>query len=165
MWHIYDGLVLSFFGLWFLCSCIAQRRVLPRVLRRDQAGLIPNCRFFAPRPVSFDLSVYLRTQDERGCHSSWQPLVEGDKTSLCFVWNPSHRLRKTVYDLTDMLQQQDRRETWHLSYPYLLLLNACTTAARSLPEHGRRVQFVITARAGYEDIIQNIIFLSHFHPY
>lgn len=164
MWHVYDGLLFLFLLFWFICSCFAQQQILPRYFAHDLLGLLPNCRFFAPKPVSFDLAVYLRTRDEAGALSPWLPLIAQGKTCICVIWNPGHRLRKTVYDLTDMLQmQRETRDTWHLSYPYLLLLNACTTAARALPEPPTRVQFVITAYAGYESSIQNIIFLSHLH--
>jgi hypothetical protein len=161
MWIVYDFCAVVFLLIWLFASCVAQWDV-PLLLRWDILGLLPNCRFFAPRPVSHDLAVYFRTQSDQGL-SLWRPLVTECKGTFAFLWNPEHRLRKSVHDLTEMLQlNEGTRDTRHLSYPYLALLNAATTKLDP-DAHASRVQFVITAYAGYEDFVQKIVFLSHFH--
>lgn len=160
---MYDWSVAFLLAVWLVCSVAAQRNLSSKVLTFDVLGLIPNCHFFAPKPVSLDIKVYVRSIEGSGENSPWQLLVDGRKTRWCSLWNPQHRLNKALYDIADMLQRDGHSpQSWHLSYPYLTLLNA-TTGHFSSSGSVRAVQFVITASAGYEDDVQNVLFLSHLH--
>jgi hypothetical protein len=162
MWMAYDICAATFLLTWLVCSCVAQWDV-PWLFRLDFLGLFPNCKYFAPKPISLDLAVYVRSIDDKENFSPWRSLVPAQKGVLCAIWNPQHRLRKAIHDLLGMLQQHDaKEETRHLSLPYLLLLNA-TTAKLCAGNRVAGVQFVISGYAGYENAVQDIIFLSHLH--
>ena len=93
----------------------------------DFLGLLPSFRFFAPRPVTRDLKIYAQAFDTNGNESSWKELFISEKKWYCFIWNPQHRLRKTVIDIySDLDEFREAKDIWHLSYPYLILLYAST---------------------------------------
>lgn len=159
MWTLYDGFVAIALAAWMISSVLAQKP-LSRVLQFDLFGLLPNCRFFAPKPVSHDLSIYVRSIDKEGRRAPWQMLIKEKKEPWCVLWNPQHRLKKAIHDILEMLQSHSEDRTiWHLSYPYLLLLNVAAFRLKS----AAAIQFVITAHAGYENDNQKLVFLSHVH--
>jgi hypothetical protein len=160
---VYDCAVLLILAVWLTCSVLGQRKNSGRLLRYDFLGLIPNCHFFAPKPVSCDISVHVRSLNSEGLLSPWSPLIAGSKGRFCFIWNPMHKLRKALYDLTEMLQRQEHvPAAQHLSFPYLMLLRA--VSAKGIERRDvSAIQFVITASAGHEDNVEDVIFLSHQH--
>jgi hypothetical protein len=162
MWTAYDLLIASLLAAWMAFSILAQR-ITSSVFRFDVTGLVPNCRFFAPKPVSLDVTIHIRQGNSSGDFSAWRPVLEARKEWWCFVWNPEHRLKKALFDLTEMLQLHgDNTETRHLTFPYLALLNLTLNHA-SARNGFSRVQFIISGYAGYEDSVHNIIFLSNLH--
>lgn len=157
-----DYAIALILALW-LIACIYTQIVPETRLRYVPFDLIPVCRFFAPRPVSKDLVVYVRTANEDGSFSPWRPLAPGEKRWFCFAWNPRNRIRKAVSDLARLLSRfrydEDAR---HVSYPYLCFLNAATGMARRTTG-ASKVQFVLAAHAGYENPKHTIVFTSHVH--
>jgi hypothetical protein len=161
--EIYVRAVPAILGAWLFMAILAQRRP-SRILRYDVLGLLPNCRFFAPRPIAFDFEIYSRSFDRLGAPSVWKPLVTSVKGSWCCLWNPGHRLRKTCADLTKLLRQHRKNaDVLHLSHPYLQMLSATTELYRDALD-ATSVQFAITRSRGYEDDTLEIIFLSYTHP-
>lgn len=158
----YDAFVVVGFASWILCSIYVQR--FPRrSLRYDWLGLLPNCRFFAPRPISTDLCIYLRRFDAARLPLGWSPLLSPRKSWWCFIWNPDQKLRKAQHDVLQWLQSYANAPlTWHLSYPYLVVLNAATAVARQ-DENCKAVQFMIACYAGYEETVRDVLFVSHVH--
>ena len=163
MWTLYNYLAALFLAVWAILSCVVQRTGVPHIVVFDDLGLLPNNRFFAPRPVSMDLALLVRFRDGASDATPWRSMVRGRKHPLlCFVWNPQHRVRKALYDSTELLQDgRLSADIVHVSYPYLLLLNVATAQARH--EGHEYVQFAITAYPGFESGIHNLVFLSSFH--
>jgi hypothetical protein len=160
---IYVYVAAIFLGVWLVATVFAQINQTATFLRVDLFGLIPNCRFFAPKPVSHDLMVYVRSIDEKGVKSHWRPLIDDRKTPWCFVWNPQHRLRKAIHDFTEAMQREEgNSESWHLSYPYLVMLDVATAKCSTLPSV-KWVQFVIAASTGFDNETPNLLFVSHTH--
>src|SRR5262249_7262610 len=148
-----------------LSSCAAQKSPVPRWLYLfDVFGLIPNCRFFAPRPVSLDLALYCRCAAFDKAGVGWHSVLPQRKAWCCFLWNPQHRIRKMLHDLLELLQNHmaiEGKDTLYLAYPYLVLLNV--SAAELSCSEGPHTQFAITAHAGHEDDVQNLVFVSNLH--
>ncbi|MEZ4807819.1 MAG: hypothetical protein R2815_10190 [Flavobacteriales bacterium] len=133
------------------------------VFRYDMFDLIPNCRFFAPQPVSFDYRVLLQVGDEKGDWSYWFPLFNGDKRWFCFVWNPKHRMHKLVFEIVRQLSAlPPEAEFRHISYPYLLLLSACSRRARAIPGTVR-VRYMVVSSPGFEGTELSINLVSNEH--
>jgi hypothetical protein len=161
---VYDLLAAAVLLAWFIASVVVQRESGPLtlwLLQFDVFGLLPNCRFFAPKPMSHDLILFTRcTETEKGA-GSWVPFVSRPKRPWCFIWNPEHRIRKTIHDLTEGLQRYEGEpELRRLTYAYLALLEAASSACAG---SGTHVQFVIAASAGFEDQTPNLVFVSHIH--
>jgi hypothetical protein len=159
---MFDASIIAFFAIWFLFSILAQSDK-PIVLKYDHLGLLPTCRFFAPRPVSKDFSVYAKATGSMNYSTAWKPLFYSKKNWWCFIWNPQHRLRKTIGDLLRQLETtKEMDEFKHLSLPYLTLLNSATSIFAK-DKHAESVQFMLTSFAGYEDSTNELVFLSNVH--
>jgi hypothetical protein len=160
---LYFNILITLFLLLWLISAIFSQGKQKKILRFDFLGLIPNCRFFAPRPISRDLNVYARGLSTIGETTPWKPIFFTKKPWYCFIWNPHQRLRKILLDLLQQLQRfRDEKDTWHISFPYLTLLYTSTHLFNKNPNM-YSVQFMIACHAGYEEDTNDILFLSNIH--
>ena len=147
---------------WFVAAVFAQR-INSTVLKYDYLGLLPDFRFFAPRPASRDICLYVRGLPNSGEWSPWHAVYSQPKRWWCFLWNPQHRPRKAVFDLFQELEHfREAPEVWHVSAPYLAFLNVATAEMAKIGEVSR-VQFMIACYAGFEEATHDILFLSHAH--
>lgn len=159
---IYDYLIITFLLIFLIASFFAQFKDA-KIRNYDYLGLLPSFRFFAPRPVTRDIRVFATGFDTNGNSSNWQELFAGERSWHSFFWNPQHRLRKTVIDLyADIDEYREAENIWHLSFPYLVILNAATFLFASDPKF-QNVQFMITCYAGSEEETHDVIFKSNVH--
>jgi hypothetical protein len=150
------GIIL---GGWLVASVIAQN-LHSYVWRFDLLNLLPNCHFFAPKPVSHDMALFIRSHGLPTGPSDWQRILPDAKRSWCFIWNPQHRIRKALFEMLMLLQTSTAdKETCHISYPYLVFLNLASSRLKGSP----RVQFLVTAFEGHESSVQKLVFLSYIH--
>jgi hypothetical protein len=158
---IIDLLVIGALFSWLILSILAQRRPT-RVFKYDRLGLLPNYRFFAPRPISYDLFLVTRAYGEDGVQEAWRFYDIAQKGLWCFIWNPRHRLRKGITDLISSLRQHRDVGSLHLTHAYLVLLNL-TTARYRMRGHVAKVQFALVRSNGYEGGDPEMFFLFHIH--
>lgn len=162
IWSLYSATVVTILTIWLCLSVAAQRRNF-RYRQFDALDLLPNGRFFAPRPISFDYFIYVRFKRGDGATLDWQPLHNLAKPWWCFIWNPQHRLRKASSDIVKLFRRTKRAGgEVQLSHPYLLILNAATSSGSS--NDVTDVQFLLTRAASFESPQREAIFLSEFHP-
>jgi hypothetical protein len=157
---ILDLLVVGTLFCWFVCSILAQRRPT-RMFTFDPGGLLPNYRFFAPRPISFDLYLVTRTSD-RDSKGTWEFYDVSQKSLGCLVWNPHHRLRKGITDLVGSLRRAANSAHIHLTHPYLVLLNLTVNRYGNRPDVNG-VQFALVRSYGYERSSLEMFFISNIH--
>lgn len=161
MLSFFDIVIIMTFSILFVLSVLAQHS--EKVRKYNYLGLLPDFRFFAPKPVSRDLCVFVRGISISGEETKWMPIVHAKKNWWCFIWNPDHRLRKTVSDLFRYLNDfRDSKDIWHLSFPYLTLLNISTNLL-SKDLNIVKAQFMIACFAGHEEAIHDVLFLSNVH--
>ncbi len=160
--EIIDIGIIGFFCIWLAVTIIAQ--IWGNFLKFDYLELIPICRFFAPSPVSTDICVYAQGLDLKGSElTEWRQLYRSDKNWLSFAWNPSHRIWKAYYDLVNEIELVRKADkVWHLTCPYLILLNASGALFKNHPDV-KMVKFIVTSHPGFEDCTRDIIFKSHEH--
>lgn len=70
-----------------------------RVRARDHFSLLPNWRFFAPQPATFDYHFLYRTVDADRAASTWYD-ASGivDRKPMHLFWFPTRRVDKSVFD-------------------------------------------------------------------
>jgi hypothetical protein len=161
-WVAYNTTVTFFLSIWLILSVAAQfKRFSYRKL--DRFDLLPTCKFFAPRPISFDYHIYVRCQLHEGMLGDWQPLYLLKKSLWCCLWNPQHRLRKAASDVVKLFRRVSKGNgSVRLSHPYLLILNVASTSFRGPGVIA--VQFSLVRSASYELDTHEAIFLSDIHP-
>jgi hypothetical protein len=150
-------------GAWLLASWVAQPRPSPVLRTRlyDIFSLLPNYRFFAPKPIAADYMLLWRSP--LSTDTSWMTFIALEKRWWCFAWNPNHRVRKAICDSTTLLLRERRiRPDWiHLSYSYLLMLNAVSALAEA--QSFTSVQFAIRRSTRSDGGRETLIFVSHVH--
>jgi len=162
MWSVTDLIIPAFFLVWFVASVFAQFKN-SKVRGYDYLGILPSFRFFAPRPVTRDIRVFAKGITENKNESAWKELFYADKKWYCFAWNAQHKLRKAVIDIySDFDAFRESPTIWHVTFPYLIILNAANAIFENSMEF-TRVQFMITCFAGHEESTHDIIFLSNEH--
>jgi hypothetical protein len=130
-------------------------------------GFVPNCWFFSPAPVITDVCAYFATSDQAESFGEalvWRPLVEADLPRVLPLWNPEHRLQKSMLNLA--LHLALVRETVppsgaHYTVPYLRLLNLATSTSNGSPEAFTR--FIVTRHRGRASADRQILFESRAH--
>jgi hypothetical protein len=156
-----DFVVATILLSWLVASVFAQPRPSRVLASRwyDFNGLLPNYRFFAPRPIAYDYIIEYRFG--RGEQPSvWRSLPIEEKNGMCWVWNPSQRLRKGVNDLVALLLRARADDSILVSHPYVAILNVATALAAA--EGGIAVQFRVV-RSGGHSCTREIIFRSQAH--
>lgn len=160
-------------GSWLAITVVCQdpRRKFDKARKFDPTGaLIPDWRFFAPRPGMHDNHLLVRDELPEGEVTAWKEYVKVEERSWRhFFWYPGRRAEKVVTDsVSGLIQQQDalkdRITDVQVSIPYLTLLNYVTHQVSHHPE-AKRVQFMIAMSAGYDDSEEPVmLFLSNPHP-
>ena len=160
-------------GTWLAATIVTQdpTRKLDKLRRWDPTGsLIPDWRFFAPRPSMHDYHLLLRDELPNGDHTPWKEICEAETRKWQhFFWYPGRRARKAIADAVPRLIDMRPELTGHnegvqVRIPYLTLLNYVTHRVPHHPE-AKQVQFLIAASAGYDESEEpTMLFLSNSHP-
>jgi hypothetical protein len=161
-------------GGWLAVTAAAQeptRRYDAKIRRLDPLGLmIPDWRFFAPRPGMHDQHLLVRDELPNGDFTPWKETCQVEPRKWHhFFWYPGQRAEKVVVDaVSGLITMQpilaDRKEDVQVSIPYLTLLNYVTHQVPHHPET-KRVQFLIANSAGYDESEEpTMVFLSNPHP-
>ncbi len=124
-------------GLW-LVTAAAQlpRRVSGSIRRRDVFILIPDWRFFAPRPGTMDYVLVYRDQLVDGNLTGWHPVHQPETSLRRAVWNPGRRLSKTILDLVQQIVADLQRNPdvdLRGTIGYVGLLELVSSQMRALP--------------------------------
>jgi hypothetical protein len=145
-----DIAVVVLFSVWATLSVLSQFRPawLQRLKSKDLLHLIPNWRFFAPRPARRDYHLEYRLRDRTSGLGRWARVrIIHPRTLRCAVWHPEKRRRKTFNTLIRRLMRVsvDRGpQQAGRSISYLTLLNF--VQRRHAPA-GHQVQFrIVTAQ-------------------
>jgi len=153
-------------GAWLAASIALQ--ILPRQTRMRRSWLawaLPEWRFFAPNPSTFDYALFYRT--------SVMPDVVQRAQIPCtpsgrwrWLWNPPGREQKVFRDLADAVQlfarssdrdDQGVSDAVCLSDPYILLLSYC---ASRMSDSGVAQFGILRLTPGASD---QVVFLSRWH--
>lgn len=100
-------------GAWLAASAASQIPALQfsRIRSRDYLSLIPNWKFFAPHPATYDLRLFARGRVAgTGEVTDWvdvHPFASRGPASV--LWSPRKRAEKSLYDIFSQLVQ---------SFPY-----------------------------------------------
>lgn len=156
---LYDISLAVLFFCWLIITVIRQK-ANSKIPASDTLDLIPNCRFFAPRPLSHDYRIYVQGIKEFNDTTNWIPLVDFNRNWWNFLWNPKQKLIKTINDMT---QKFLRAKKLHpLDFEYLIILNRCTQMFMYEPSVVS-VKFIIIQKTGFQNSAANIIFQSKTH--
>ncbi|MFD0407333.1 hypothetical protein [Kitasatospora sp. NPDC127116] len=155
---------------WFIVSAVGQltvpRRLLDRLRAWDIFGIVPNYRFFAPRPVQHDYHLLMRTAGSSGEFGPWHQVAgPPDRCWWHIAWNPDRRAFKGLSDVMSVAHRFDvqRPRAVQVSLPYLAILNYVTAVASRDPA-AREVQFVLAISHGVlSDESPDVIFKSGRH--
>lgn len=164
-WGMYGA-----FATWLGLSIFQQADRPHRLaLRIDPTAMaIPNWRFFAPRPATFDYSVLYRDRLPDGALLPWrEEKFSVDRTLAHTMWHPARRMEKALFDAASELVRiagdLGDIERIQLSVPYLALLNYVTRQVTHDPA-AVEVQFLLAQSAGFDDTVEpRLVFLSDFH--
>jgi hypothetical protein len=159
-------LVLLFYIFWLLISMLAQGEsdLNRKIRKRDIFHLIPNYKFFCPRPTKNDYHLFYRTQKADASMNDWAELTPGKRDRrYCFLWHPEKRDRKIFYKIVKLIRVDyaagKREQYGHL---YQSLLNYIKTRGENnVPS---AVQFRITSRQDLvADAKEIILYTSIIH--
>ena len=160
-----DAVILTGFFSWFLATAVYQLGKTP-VNRVEWYGFIPNCRFFCPNPIVTDVRAYYATfsDADASLHTLvWRPLVEANLPRALPIWNPGHRLQKSVNIVAPWLVHAQTKlpSRPYYTVPYLRLLNLATNAPRGADE--QFVRFIVTRHRGRASSDRQVLFESRIH--
>lgn len=147
-------------GSWIALSYLGQ---IPSpeynvIRKRDYLNFIPNWKFFAPVPASYDLYLYARYQKEDGTISQWYPLHEYSKRDVkSILWYPFHRSEKMLFDITSELQKSmpfEYEDSLRSIPPYHALVHFAYKKFISNKDFqsARKFQFCLLKNDGFNDI-------------
>jgi hypothetical protein len=155
------GLLVS----WFCAAAMGQLLFSTRASRLTRFPLIPRWNFFAPTPGTLDMWLFYRHKLCDNSLSSWTQICLAPRSPIAYLWNPTRRLHKALFDIGQELcrpSAQNDDEHRVLRVPYLVTLNIVVNEAR--PPNAVKVQFALIAREerfglpGFEEL-----FRSRFH--
>jgi len=165
-------------AIWLVATAAMNLPGSDRLLRRSSSSsrlysLIPKWAFFAPRPVTHDVTLLYRDRMTGGGRalSAWSVAINVPRRNLLFqmVWNPSSRSSKAVSDASNMLIASIHQsnatpddKSLMVSVPYLILLNRVCAFAR--PPDAEARQFVLAQHTDADDDLV-LIFASGFHRF
>ena len=160
-------------GSWLVATTLSQdpTRKFDKIRKLDPTGsLIPDWRFFAPRPGMHDYHLLFRDELPDGEVTAWKQISEIERRHpRHLLWYANRRAEKVLADSVvgivsfNMLEERNKEDI-QLTVPYLTLLNYVT---HQIPhaDDARRTQFLIAASGGYDESEEPLIlFLSNLHP-
>jgi hypothetical protein len=170
--HTWWVLVCTGLGSWFVATILSQhpQRTFDRLWHHDPTGtLLPDWRFFAPRPGQHDTVLLRRELDADGVETPWKLVIDAVPRAWHHgVWFPRRRLDKGVNDLCNQI-------AWHTdimgddgtSGPAYALMRGLVEQSVLRDCHGRQppdgFQFLIGRYAGHDgDVEPEYIYLSRF---
>lgn len=161
-----DWVFLVLFCFWAMCTLLVHfHKIRPYIRNRDYLSLVPEWKFFAPRPGEHDFHLLYRDMDEEGKASSWHEVKIGnDRRWWNGMWNPSKRGNKALFDVVVDLSTHisKREENLAMSIPYILLLMHISAEKRLLKPN--LTQFMILRRKiSSRSEESEILYLSSFH--
>lgn len=167
-----DGTVRLLAGLTLVGTICCQhpQPSFSRLVKLDVfSTLFPNWRFFAPTPAQHDLQFYLRTLDEAGETSDWEPVeVIAGRKAHQILWFPERRAEKAVFDLgSEVMRHLDKGFTTARTLPGYQIL--CGYFRARIEDSGgtgiKGFQFTLVRNAGYDDSEEpEIVFVSPYTP-
>jgi hypothetical protein len=160
-------------GTWFLASAVKQEPTRRSKLdeRIDPHGvLLPDWRFFAPQPGTYDNHLLFRDELADGSLTAWKEvLVASERKLRHAIWHPKRRGEKIVFDTMNEIikitqEPALEKEDIQVSVAYLTLLNFVTHSQRHA-DGTKRTQFLV-ARSSGRDVDEEpvMLFLSNLHP-
>jgi hypothetical protein len=165
-----DAFAVVVLGSLFLATLL---RLVPslagHVARFDTLGLVPEWRFFAPKPGRGDhVLLYRDSADGRG----WGPWTElslvAPRRWHHFVWNPERRAKKALLDFVAALMATIRAtgtEGVEITTPYLALLLYVTTVVERAAAPAL-TQFLLLdhdGSAGPDEFVPMFLSRAHLH--
>jgi len=144
--------IVVMFGCWVAATVGLQLPgVRPWLRKRDVALLLPEYRFFAPRPAQGDFHLVFRDLYADGTSSQWTEVCSPVTRRLSqALWHPDKRDRKALFDLVVQLNRlhfQEQISVLETTTPYLLILSY-VAALRRTPQPNM-TQFMIVASYGW----------------
>jgi len=167
MWACLGNLlVIGIFGNWFLLSLLVHAPKFQVFIRRmDWFCLIPEWRFFAPRPGQHDFHLLYRDRLRDGSITEWTELTPISKRPWwAFLCNPGKRGKKALLDAVIALGQSLAADdqSLKLSIPFLTLLNCVSSVPRS--SASECTQFLVLGFHGRPSPKEpEAFYLSDFH--
>lgn len=163
----------AIFGSWFVATLLSQdpRRKFEKIRQFDQTGaLIPDWRFFAPRPGMHDHHLLMRDELPDDSTTDWKEVAAPrERTLMDALWFVGRRGEKAITDAASGLMlytehHKDKKNEVQVTIPYLTLLNYVTHAIDHHPD-AKRTQFLIATSDGYAEKEEpTMLFLSNMHP-
>jgi len=159
-------IALSLLVVWLSLSVLIQLNIASKISFISRIAIVPNWRFFGPKPLMDDFYLLYRTASRTGVVSDWREIVLSRRGSwFAMIWNPERRLKKAQFDMIVSLARHtaDHPDSVLLSVPYVSLLTVAEREARA--SDAERVQFSVFLRSvsnPHEAI--DLLFASDFHP-
>ena len=158
-------IVLIFYMLFTLLTVIVQNEgpKKEKLKKLDMLNIVPNYKFFCPKPVRYDYHLYYRVIDNRN-PTDWQKVPIGKKKNgLSFVWNPYKKEKKAFTRMIQLIRQQYKgRKKKTYGYMYMTLLDFVRSQATAL--NGNGIQFRITYNQNLVDnSAEKVFYTSILH--
>jgi hypothetical protein len=161
-----EVLVFLLYIGWLLISLLAQGRssdvrILNKKLRKwDVFNVIPNYKFFCPKPAQLDYHLFFHFKRQDGSWDNWTELdIRKRHPFWCFIWNPHKRGRKVLVKFVKSVREKHKREKGHL---YYMMLNSLRNYVTD-PE-GTVAQFKVISR---QDLLPSsedvVVYISEVH--
>lgn len=160
-------------GTWFAATVASQDpwRKFEKLRAMDKTSIIiPEWRFFAPRPGMHDNHLLVRDELPDGGFTPWkETCAVVERKWFHFLWYPGRRGEKVITDCVGELQTMQphilaNRDSLQVSTTYLTLLNYIINQVPHHPET-KGVQFMLANSAGYDKSEKpSILFTSNIHP-
>jgi hypothetical protein len=168
---VYELAVGGALAVWvFATVAIQLPRLRPWLRSRDFCLLVPEYRFFAPRPAQGDFHLLFRDTYINGTVSQWTEVCPpGCRYRRHALWHPYKRQRKALFDsVNSVMELRTQNENaggrmlLEVTTPYLNLLNHVANLPRSpQPE---LTQFMILQSYGWWSSQEStVLFLSKNH--
>lgn len=160
-------------GIWLAATVVSHDpwRKFDKLRRLDKTHmLIPEWRFFGPRPSMHDNHLLVRDELPDGEFTAWQEVCASkDRTWYHMMWFPGRRAEKTIGDIANEFNLMppeitENEAVLQLSTPYLTLLNYMVHQVPHHPE-AKRAQFMLATSAGHDTSEEpTVSFKSNLHP-
>lgn len=157
---VISGAVPAVFAGWFAISVLTQHpdRGYDKLRTLDRTGtgvLIPNWRFFAPRPAVEDQHfLYRLASEDKTKHTPWREVYKiAPRKAAHAFWFPGRRVEKAIFDVASTLLSnpntmnpltRDARQAAHT-----LILRFVQTRITPEPEYPL-FQVMMVRYAGYD---------------